>query len=101
MDPANPVRQVNDRSLTRVQRTVASVLATTTILHLSAGLIVAAMVVDDDQTPARVGLNLIAGAFAVIALGVGFAIHGRNPLSPWLLVGVLVAGLGLALTFGL
>ena len=35
MDPANPVRTVNDRALTRVQRTVASVLATTTILHLS------------------------------------------------------------------
>ena len=101
MDPANPVRQVNDRSLTRVQRTVASVLATTTILHLSAGLVIAAMFVDDDQTPARVGLNLIAGAFAVIAVGVGFAIHGRNPLSPWLLLGTVVAGIGLGLTFGL
>jgi hypothetical protein len=99
MDPANPVRQVNDRSLTRVQRTVASVLATTTILHLSAGLVLAAVVVDDDQVAARVGLNLIAGAFAVIAVGVGFAIHGRNPLSPWLLLGVLVAGIGLAVTF--
>jgi hypothetical protein len=101
MDPANPVRQVNDRSLTRVQRTVASVLATTTILHLSAGLIIAAVFVDDDQTPARVGLNLIAGAFAAIAVGVGFAIHGRNPLSPWLLMGVLVAAIGLGVTFGL
>lgn len=101
MDPANPVRQVNDRSLTRVQRTVASVLATTTILHLSAGLVVAAMVVDDDQTPARIGLNLIAGAFAAIAVGAGFAIHGRNPLSPWLLAGVVVVAIGLGLTFGL
>jgi hypothetical protein len=101
MDPANPVRQVNDRSLTRVQRTVASALATTTILHLSAGLIIAAAFVDDDHTPARVGLNLIAGAFAVIAIGVGFAIHGRNPVSPWLLLGVAVAGIGLAITFGL
>jgi hypothetical protein len=100
MDPANPVRPVNDRALTRVQRTVASVLATTTILHLSAGLILAAVFVDDDQTAARVGLNLIAGAFAVIAIGVGFAIHGRKPLSPWLLMGVVVAGLGLAITFG-
>jgi len=101
MDPANPVRPVNDRALTRVQRTVASVLATTTILHLSAGLIIAAMFVADDQTAAQVGLNLIAGAFAVIAIGVGFAIHGRNPISAWLLLGVVVAGLGLGLTFGL
>ncbi len=99
MDPANPVRQVNDRSLTRVQRTVASVLATTTILHLSAGLIIAAVFIEGENTAARVGLNLIAGAFAVIAVGVGFAIHGRNPLSPWLLLGVAVAGIGLALTF--
>ena len=101
MDPANPVRTVNDRALTRVQRTVASVLATTTILHLSAGLIIAAVFVADDQTAARIGLNLIAGAFAVIAIGVGFAIHGRNPLSPWLLLGAVVAGIGLGLTFGL
>lgn len=101
MDPANPVRTVNDRALTRVQRTVASVLATTTILHLSAGLIIAAVFIDTEHTAARVGLNLIAGAFAVIALGVGFAIHGRNPLSPWLLTGIVVAGIGLALTFGL
>jgi hypothetical protein len=99
MDPANPVRTVNDRALTRVQRTVASVLATTTILHLSAGLIIAAVFVDTDHTPARVGLNLIAGAFAVIAIGVGFAIHGRNPLSPWLLLGAVVAAIGLAITF--
>jgi hypothetical protein len=99
MDPANPVRQVNDRSLTRVQRTVASVLATTTILHLSAGLIIAAVFVGDEFVAARVGLNLIAGAFAVIAVGVGFAIHGRHPLSPWLLIGLLVAGIGLAITF--
>jgi hypothetical protein len=99
MDPANPVRQVNDHALTRVQRTVASVLATTTILHLSAGLIVAAVFVDDEYVAARVGLNLIAGAFAVIAVGVGFAIHGRKPLSPWLLLGVVVAGIGLVVTF--
>ena len=51
MDPANPVRQVNDRSLTRVQRTVASALATTTILHLSAGLIIAAVFIDDEFAP--------------------------------------------------
>jgi hypothetical protein len=55
--------------------------------------------VDDEYVAARVGLNLIAGAFAVIAVGVGFAIHGRKPLSPWLLLGVVVAGIGLVVTF--
>ena len=48
---------------------------------------------------ARIGLNLIAGAFAVVAVGVGFAIHGRNPMSPWLLTGLVVVGIGLAFTF--
>ena len=43
MDPANPVRQVNDRSFTQVQRWVVSVLAVTTIGHLSVGLVVAAL----------------------------------------------------------
>ncbi len=99
MDPANPVRQVNDRSLTRVQRTVASVLATTTIMHLAAGLIVAAIFVSDDQIAAQIGLNVIAGCFAVIALAVGFAIHGRSPASPWMLMGLLVTAIGLLLTF--
>jgi hypothetical protein len=101
MDPANPVRQVNDRALTRVQRTVASALATTTILHLSAGLIIAAVFIDTEHDAARIGLNLIAGAFAVIAIGVGFAIHGRNPVSPWLLLGLVVVAIGLGLTYGL
>ena len=96
MDPANPQRQVNDHSLTRVQRWVMSVLAVTTILHLSAGLIVAGIFIDD--TPAAsIGLCLIAGAFAVIAVGVGLAIHQRRVLSPWPLLGVVPAVIGLVL----
>ena len=77
-----------------------SVLATTTILHLSAGLIVAAVFIDDEHRASQIGLCLIAGAFGVIAVGVGLAIHGRRPLSPWLLMGLAVAGIGLAVTFG-
>ena len=42
MDPANPVRQVNDRAFTQVQRWVVSALAVVTILHLSVGLVIAA-----------------------------------------------------------
>ena len=53
MDPANPQRVVNDQSLTRVQRWVMSVLAVTTILHMSGGLILAALVIDA-STPSRV-----------------------------------------------
>jgi hypothetical protein len=55
MDPANPVRQVNDHRLTQVQRWVVSVLAVTTILHLAVGLGVAAYFLDDQKVSSRVG----------------------------------------------
>ena len=97
MDPANPVRQVNDRSLTNVQRWVGSALATTTIFHLAAGLVIAAVFIDDDNQASRVGLCLIAGAFGVIAVGVGLAIHGRFPLNWWSLVGLVPTAVGLFL----
>ena len=96
MDPANPQRQVNDHSLTRVQRWVMSVLAVTTILHMSVGLMLAAVVLDT-TTPSRVFLCLIGGAFGVIAVGVGLAIHGRPVLSPWLLLGLVPLAVGLVL----
>ena len=49
-------------SITQVQRWVMSALAVTTILHLSAGLIIAAIFLDDSRVDGRVGLNIIAGA---------------------------------------
>jgi hypothetical protein len=99
MDPANPHRVVNDHSFTRVQRWVMSVLAVTTIMHMSGGLILAALVIDA-STVSRVLLCLIGGAFGVIAVAVGFAIHGRRVLTPWLLLGFvpLVVGLVLVLS---
>jgi len=96
MDPANPQRVVNDRSLTRVQRWVMSVLAVTTILHMSGGLILAALVIDASR-PSRVMLCVIGGAFGVIAVAVGLAIHGKNVVTPWLLLGFLPLAVGLAL----
>jgi CHASE2 domain-containing sensor protein len=97
MDPANPVRQVNDRSLTNVQRWVASALATTTIFHLAAGLVIAAVFMDDDNRVSQIGLCVIAGAFGIIAIGVGLAIHGRRPISPWSVLGLLPTVVGLFL----
>ena len=99
MDPANPQRVVNDHSLTRVQRWVMSVLAVTTILHMSGGLILAALVIEA-STASQVVLCLIGGIFGVIAVAVGLGIHGRRVLSPWLLLGFvpLVVGLVLVLS---
>lgn len=95
MDPANPVRPVNDRSLTQVQRWVMSTLAVFTAAHLAAGLVIAALETPDSATAARIGLNIIAGAFMVIAVVAGKAIHRRSPLTPWLLAAPATTALGL------
>ena len=99
MDPAHPVRPVDDRSLTQVQRWVMSTLAVLTIAHLSAGLVVAALEVPASASAARIGLNVIAGAFGVLAVTAGLAIHRRRVLSPWLLLGLLPTVVGLWLAF--
>ena len=52
---------------------------------------------DEENQVSAVGLCVIAGAFGVIAIGVGLAIHGRRPLSPWSVLGLLPTAVGLAL----
>ena len=84
-----------EESLTRVQRWVMSVLAVTTVGHLAVGLVVAAVMLDAPQPGARVGLCVIAGAFGVIGVVVARLIHGRSPLTPWLLAGALPTVVGL------
>ena len=97
MDPANPVRSVNDASLTRVQQWVASVLTVTTVAHLAVGLVVASFALPDGDTTARAGLSVIAGAFGMLGMAGALAIHGRSIVSPWLLCGFLPGAVGLAL----
>jgi hypothetical protein len=104
MDPANPHREVKSQAsgamhLEPVQKWVLSALAATTIVHLAGGLVIAAMYVDDARTDAQVGLNILAGAFGVIAVAVFRAIHQMKMLSPWLLLGVIPTFIGLWLTF--
>lgn len=92
MDPTQPrpVTKPEDlERLARVQTWVMSVLIVTTILHLSAGLAIAAQYVDDDVVSAGVGLSVLAGAFGVIAIASGLAIHKRSLATPWLLLGLL------------
>ncbi len=104
MDPNAP-RAVRDpvreqQSLNRVQRWVMSALAVTTILHMSAGLVLGAMSIDDPQPGAEVGLNLIAAAFGVMAVAAFLGIHRRSMVSPWLLLGLVPGVVGLWLTLG-
>ncbi|MGD9957932.1 hypothetical protein [Nocardioides sp.] len=101
MDPNNPVRATQtSMSLGQVQKWVMSVLAVTTILHMSAGLMLAAYFIDEGRQGARIGLVVIAGAFAVIAVAAGRAIHRARILSPWLLLGVIPPLVGAWLIFG-
>lgn len=101
MDPNQP-RPVRDsaaeaQSLSNVQRWVMSALVVTTIFHLVMGLIIAALFIDDPRPGAQVGLCLIAGAFGMIAVALAFVIHGKFPLTPWLLVGLIPSTVGIVL----
>ena len=100
MDPANPVRQVNDHRLTSVQRWVVSVLAVTTILHLSVGLIVAAYFLDSEAVFSRIGLCVIGAGFGVVAAAVGRLIHQKPIASSWLLLGLVPGVVGVLLVAG-
>ncbi|GAA1949533.1 hypothetical protein GCM10009798_05920 [Nocardioides panacihumi] len=99
MDPDNPVRPVNDRSLTNVQRWVMSVLVVFTIAHLAIGIAIAANTVPDDALAARIGLSVISCAFGVIGVAAGILIHGNRPFArrfaPWLALGLLPGLVGL------
>ncbi|MEO7352602.1 MAG: hypothetical protein ABIR34_12465 [Marmoricola sp.] len=87
--------QSSTDSLGRVQRWVMSVLAVTTILHLAAGLVLAAYFIDESRQGARIGLCLIAAAVGVLAAATGRVIHHKLPLSPWLLLGLTPGIVGL------
>lgn len=98
MTPGQPRPQrPSSMSLAGVQRWVMSSLAVTTILHLAAGLVIAALYVE--TLDAQVGLLVIAGAFGLIAVAVGFMIHQRRPLTPWLVLGLLPSVVGAFLVF--
>jgi hypothetical protein len=98
MDPANPRPQASrhSMSMSSVQRWVMSVLAVTTIGHFSAGLVLAALFLGDNAQPgAQIGLVVIAGVVGVLGVAAGFLIHQKSPLTPWLVLGLLPAAVGL------
>lgn len=99
MDPNAPRRPqdfaTEKRQLTRVQQWVMSVLAVTTILHMSAGLVIAAAFLPEERgTGPQIGLCAVAAAFGVAAAATGLAIHKHRVLSPWLALGVLPGVVG-------
>ncbi|UFN44362.1 hypothetical protein [Nocardioides okcheonensis] len=84
-----------DRDLARVQRWVMSTIAVTTILHLSGGLVVASVMLDEKPWSSQVGLSVMAGVVGVLAVATGLGIHGRRLVSPWLLLGLVPTAIGL------
>ena len=90
--------QRDSMSLTSVQRWVMSSLTAITILHLSAGLVVAAYF--SNRTDSQIGLLVIAAAFGLIAFEAALLIHQHRPVSWWLLPGLLPAAVGAVLIFG-
>jgi hypothetical protein len=98
MDPNAPRKAPDPKDierLARVQRRVMSVLLVTTVLHLSAGLVIAADHVAADRTDARVGLSVIASAFMVGGIAATLIINHRSWKSPWLLLGLVPAIVGI------
>jgi len=74
-------------SLTSVQRWVMSTLVAITILHMSAGLVVAAYFVH--PTSSQIGLLAISGAFGILAIEAAVLIHRHRPVTAWLLLGLI------------
>ena len=101
IDPSRPPPpQRYSTSLSTVQAWVLSTLAVTTILHMSAGLVVAALFTDPSALDARIGLLVIAGFFGVVSVAAGLAIHRRRIVSWWLLLGWIPAIIGAYIVFG-
>lgn len=101
MTPGAPrPRNPEPMSISEVQKWVLSTLAVVTIGHLAAGLVVAALFMDESRPDSRIGLLVIAGLFGVIAAVTARVIHQKRPLSLWLLLGFVPTVVGAYLAFG-
>lgn len=86
-------------SITTVQRWIMSSLALVTVEHLAAGIVLAAVFIDRSRTGDKIGLLVIAtvlGAGGIVAFRL---IHGKRPLSCWLLLALVPALTGAWLCF--
>lgn len=99
MDPNAPRPQRDPEAvkrLERVQRRVVSVLSMTTIGHLTAGMILAAVLdIAGDRTGAKVGLVIIGALFWNVGVAAVLGINKRNPVSWWHLTALLPLAVGL------
>lgn len=101
MDPDAP-REIRNvaaakKKLTHVQQWVMSVLVVTTVIHLQGGLVLASVYLKNPAPGAEIGLNVIVAVLGVLGLAGAFAIHRRNVLTPWLLLGTIPGLIGIYL----
>jgi hypothetical protein len=97
MDPNAPRKAADPKDLERlhrVQRRVISVLIITTLIHLTAGLILAADHVDDDRLDAQLALILLGSAFFVVGVAAVRAINRKPIVSWWMLTGLVPVAAG-------
>lgn len=103
LDPDNPRPRPQPTrgamSLDTVQKWVLSTLACFTIMHLAIFAAGTAYFVEDDRLDARIGLNVMAALIGVVAMVAARLIHRANPLSWWLLVGLVPGVVGAYFTF--
>lgn len=100
MDPANPVRPVNDAHLTRVQRWVLSSLTLVTVAHFAVGLLLAARTLPGDATGGRVALAVIAAVLWTGGVAGARALHDAPVWSAWLAVGPALGAAGVLVVLG-
>jgi hypothetical protein len=100
MVPGEPrPRPTSSMSITTVQRWIMSTLALVTVEHLAAGIVLAAVFIDDSRPGDRIGLLVIATVLAFGGIIAFRLIHQKAPLSPWLLLATIPGTIGAWLCF--
>lgn len=99
MDPNAPRKPTDPEDLKRletVQRRVVSALIMTTIVHLTAGFIIAAKKeIAGDRVDAQVVLVVVGALFWDVGVAAVLGLNRKPLLSPWLLTALLPLAVGL------
>lgn len=99
IDPNAPRKPPDPEDLKRletVQRRVVSALIMTTIVHLTAGFIIAAKKeIAGDRVDAQVVLVVVGALFWAVGVAAVLGLNKKPLVSPWLLTALLPLAVGL------
>lgn len=93
MDPANPVRPVNNQAVTNVQRWVMTALLMTVALILAISWVLIAGTIVEKQS-GQIALLVNSAAFGILGVLASRVIHQKSLLTPWVVVGCIPALVG-------